>query len=494
MKASKLLPLFMVAVALGFAGALPSSMSQDQQSNLPSASPGQQNPIPGQGPIGPHGQRNLPIKGVKNTFLELGEENPAVLYEPVKPGKKSQIAVLIMHSDRNYLQFSGCGQLAMRGYRVLCATTGGGLGHNGRSTVNGMDRRLLDLSAAVAYLRKYPGVREVVLWGHSGGGTLMSAYQDIAENGLKACQGSEKIIKCDDSLAKLPPADGVMLVDSNWGLAAMTLFSVDPAIVSEDDGQKLNPDLDMFNPANGFRATGSTYSDEFVHKFLSAESKRYSHLIKTAEERLSVIDAGKGHYLDDEPLIMPGASQAFFNNKLYTQDIRLMSHTRKAWPLLHADGSITTQVVYSVRLPENTESFSPWFSDDGAVKTSVRNFLSTYAVRANDDYGYDADSVYGIDWTSSYSDPPGTVQGITVPMLVMGMTGSFEFMAAESIYENTKSADKTLAYVEGAAHTYETCKECEKKPGQFGDTLKTIYDYADNWLSQKGRFMNGREQ
>jgi hypothetical protein len=25
-------------------------------------------------------------------------------------------------------------------------------------------------------------------------------------------------------------------------------------------------------------------------------------------------------------------------------------------------------------------------------------------------------------------------------------------------------------------------------PGQFGDTIKTVYDYADRWLSQKGRF------
>ena len=76
----------------------------------------------------------------------------------------------------------------------------------------------------------------------------MSSYQNIAENGLKACQGPEKILKCSDSLAGLPPADGLMLVDSNWGLAAMMLFSIDPAVVSEENAQALNPELDLYNP------------------------------------------------------------------------------------------------------------------------------------------------------------------------------------------------------------------------------------------------------
>jgi hypothetical protein len=44
--------------------------------------------------------------------------------------------------------------------------------------------------------------------------------------------------------------------------------------------------------------------------------------------------------------------------------------------------------------------------------------------------------------------------------------------------------------VEGATHGYFTAKECEAYPGQFGDTIKTLYDYVDQWLSQKGRFID----
>lgn len=459
---------------------------------------------------------------IKTTFVRVGGTTTGMLYEPATPNEKSQIAVLVMHSDRDYMDFSAGMEMSGCGYRVLCANSlalktrfGGDIG---------IDGLVSHLSLAVAYLRKYPGVRKVVLLGHSGGGALMSAYQNIAENGVNACQGPEKIVKCPDRLAGLPPADGVMLIDSNWGLGAMMLFALDPAVENEGDGQKLDPSLDMYNPANGFNpegtpvnlligspvaakdgktqdskpqasnsanaATGSTYSDEFISKFFSAEGKRNNQLIQTALDRLKAINAGKGNYTDDEPFNVSGGSQSAMNNKLHAQNLRLMSHTRKAWPLLRSDGSIVTQVIHSVRAPQNPKSQTGSLRE-GALMSTVHEFLNTFAVRTTDDYGYDEDSVNGIDWSSSYSNPPGTIKGVSAPLLVMGMTGSFEYLASETIYENAKSADKTLAFVEGADHTYDTCKQCEKYPGQFGDTKKTTYDYVDKWLSQKGRFIDG---
>jgi hypothetical protein len=165
-----------------------------------------------------------------------------------------------------------------------------------------------------------------------------------------------------------------------------------------------------------------------------------------------------------------------------------MSHTVKAWPLLHANGSVTTEIVHSVRLPESNNRSSTPSMNQGAVQTTVRTFLTNYAIRVGDDFGFDEDSMHGVDWTSTYSSPPGNVQSIHVPLLVMGMTGHYEYLASETIYEQAKSADKMLAFVEGANHGYQTCKPCEKSPGQFGDTEDTTYNYIDNWLSKPGRF------
>ena len=435
---------------------------------------------------------------IKTSYIDLGTwavlrldraglniPAPAVLYQPVTPGDKSQIAVLLMDPDRDYLAHSVCIDLSKRGYRVLCANSDVVKTQFSRDIT--MDGIMADVGSGVAYLRQYPGVRKVVLLGHGEGGALMSAYQNVAENGLKACQGPEKIVKCSDDVGHLTPADGVMLIDSDWGPAAMMLFSLDPAVLNEEGGQPLNPAMDMYNSANGFKPAGSSYSDEFTRKFFSTEEKRYNELIKAAQDRMDAIDAGRGHYSDNEPFFVPGAGLADAN--LYAQDLRLMSHTRKAWQLMHADGSITTQVIRSVRLPASQTSPTQSFRN-GALRSTVRGFLKMYSIRTTDSYGYDEDSVHGVEWSSNYSNPPGNVQGITFPLLVMGMTGHWEYLASETIFENAKSADKTLIFVEGASHDLTTCKDCEKHPGQFGDTQKTTYDYIDKWLSQKGRFIN----
>ena len=202
----------------------------------------------------------------KTTFVRLGSGVPGVLYEPDPDiPAKSKIGILVMHTGSDYLTFSAGPELAKRGYRVLCANTS--TSKSGFVADTNVDKMLSEVKLAVAYLRSYPGIEKVVLLGHSGGGGLMANYQNIAENGVSICQGPEKIVKCPDTLAGLPAADGLMLLDSTFGTAAMTLLSVDPAVDKETNGQKLDPGLDMYNPKNGFDPDGSTYDDKFISKF-----------------------------------------------------------------------------------------------------------------------------------------------------------------------------------------------------------------------------------
>ena len=69
-------------------------------------------------------------------------------------------------------------------------------------------------------------------------------------------------------------------------------------------------------------------------------------------------------------------------------------------------------------------------------------------------------------------------------VLVMTM---FNKTVAETIYNMAASEDKTIAFVEGATHKFTPAKHLEKFPGQFGDTMKTLHDFVDEWLSA-GRF------
>lgn len=121
-----------------------------------------------------------------------------------------------MHAETDYLAFVACTELQERGYTVLCAS-------NSCSKINGetdvdFEPMMTSVGAGVSYLREELAdeIDTVVLLGHSGGGALMAAYQNIAENGLSACNGSEKIYPCSDALADLPAADGIMLCDANY--------------------------------------------------------------------------------------------------------------------------------------------------------------------------------------------------------------------------------------------------------------------------------------
>lgn len=426
-----------------------------------------------------------PDPTIKNTFVSLGNGEAGVLYEPVDPGPKAQIAILAEHSALDYFTHSSCTELSKRGYRVFCVNNSN---DKSRDFNDGaLDRVMLETKKAVVWLRKYPGVKKIVLWGHSGGATVMTAYQDTAENGVAACQEAVKIWKCPNSLAGLPPADGVILGDPNWGIANDVLTAIDPSIDMDNGMNIVHPDLDMYNPANGFNAAGSHFSPEFIHRFLAAQGKRNNEMVDLALKKYAEIKAGKGAYSDDEPFIIAGA--LFTQNKLYTSDLSLLNHTQKPWPLIHGDGSITTEIVHSLRVPSNTVNMSHSLYG-AALKTTVTGYLSTYAIRVTDDYGYGAETTEtGVIWRSSRGSNPGNVEGVTVPFLTMGMTGSFEMGSAETIHNHVKSKDNTLVYIEGAQHVYTPCTKCEKTPGQFGDTVKSVYDFADQWLSKPGRFM-----
>ena len=410
------------------------------------------------------------VKIIKTTFIEIARRTPGVLYEPTERHPKQRIAILVMHSDEDYLAFPTGPEMAERGYTALCANV-----MSKEGMMFSLADKMKSVAAAVKYLRSLPSVEKIVLMGHSGGGTLMSAYQAIAENGPAVFQGNEMILPYPGN-ERLPPADGMLLLDANWGNAVMQLFSLDPAVESENSGMMIHAWLDLFDPANGFSPAGSVYPPEFIRRFQTSQSERNNGLIDDALNRYRLIQHGQGNYSDDEPLIIPGAAQGFTNNKLYAQDPRLMSHTRKPHLLLHPDGTRTTEMVRSLRGPENPESFTHSFWA-GARFLSVKTYLNSYAIRTAKEYGYDEDHVWGIDWDSSYSSTPGNMVHVKVPTLVMGMTAGWEFLASETIFQMAGSEDKSIAFVEGATHRFSPAKD------QFGDTGKTLHDYVDEWLA-----------
>ena len=393
-----------------------------------------------------------------------------VLYEPQMLTEKSRIGIVLIHSDEDYSDFPIAAALAERGYRCLAGQV---------SAPNGsLEQKLLDVKRAVEILKQLPYVEKVVLLGHSGGATLMSAYQAAAEKGIALWAGRELLYPLRLS-EEMIPADALMLLDSNFGNGAMTLFSVDPAVIEEGNGQKLDPALDIFNPQNGYDPECPSYSDDFLRQFFAAQRERNNAIIRRAQDRLTLIEQGKGSYVEDEPFLVTGAAQMMVANKLIPQDTRLLSHTKRAYPLLHTDGPDTNEIIRCRRLGRGGKPVTPELHF--CVMSTVRAYLSNRAVLAGLNYGIHADGVTDVLWDDTYTCTPGNVRYISVPLLILGMTGSYEYLAAEEIWNKAVSRDKTIAFIDGAGHNF----HAGGREPEFGHTETLVYDACDRWLSER---------
>src|SRR5438552_16418773 len=213
------------------------------------------------------------------------------LYKP-DSGPTPHVAVLIIHRTSNFMVHLGTTELAKRGFLVL--------GMNPRSDNNEaavhFEDNALDIRAGIEFLRKQPGIRKVVLFGHSGGGPATSFYQAVAENGSTYCRGGNKLIECDSTLDGLPKADGIVLVDAHPGVSINGLRSLNPAVIDEHDPGKIDPTLDPFNPANGYADGGSHYSAAFKTRYFKAQADRMNRLIDAALAERRAMKAGTAPY------------------------------------------------------------------------------------------------------------------------------------------------------------------------------------------------------
>ncbi|KAK7609763.1 hypothetical protein JOL62DRAFT_592910 [Phyllosticta paracitricarpa] len=183
--------------------------------------------------------------------------------------------------------------------------------------------------------------------------------------------------------------------------------------------------LNLFSPANGWTANGANYTASFIKEFQYKVALRMNRLVK-------------------------------------------------------CNGTSTTQAVRSARVPSGVSSIANSFLD-GAVKTTIRGFLGIFALRVDAAaFGYDADSVEGIQWNSSHM----------VPLLTMGMTGHYEYLNAEKVYLNSGNNDTSIVFFEGANHDTSTCIESESSPGEFGNTTVAAFHHVAQWLGKQSRFLS----
>lgn len=211
-----------------------------------------------------------------------GEVTRGTLY---RPPRESGTVFCLMHPRQDLRQHPFIPGLIAAGHAVWAQA--------GRTVGNDLtlvhESALLDVAAGMEWLRE-SGYGKIVLVGHSGGSGLYSFYAEQA--GLEA---GERIARTPGGSptklrdAAMPPPDGLVLVAPHPGQGKLLLASIDPSVAHEGDPLSVVPELDPYDPGNGFGPApeGSFYSAEFVARYRQAQRERVARIDARARDLIA---------------------------------------------------------------------------------------------------------------------------------------------------------------------------------------------------------------
>lgn len=219
--------------------------------------------------------------------------NPRIYgrWEDPDPARR-EVAYVVIHPANNFMGHYLLEPLRGRDRAILALNTR----YLGNDAMLLMERAIQDLGAGVRFLRQQ-GFRKVVLIGNSGGGSLVSFYQQQAEKlTVTATPDGRRIDLHPDDL---PPANAIALLCAHPGRARTLAGMIDPAVLDENDPTRTDPDLDMFDPRNG-----PPYDREWLERYRAAQEARIRRLSQRAVEGIAAFDRDSSAAATDQALLV----------------------------------------------------------------------------------------------------------------------------------------------------------------------------------------------
>jgi pimeloyl-ACP methyl ester carboxylesterase len=300
---------------------------------------------------------------------------------------------------------------------------------------------LYDVAASMAFL-KQSGFDNIILLGNSGGCGLYAFYIQQAgkqpADRIAVTPGGRKT-----NLAELamPQADGLIFVAPHPGQGELLMRCIDPSVTDEADPFSVDPGLDPFDPANGFRSAphSSSYTPEFIARYREAQEQRVRRLDEHARALIASRLAARQRWKDGGTQLDRRLGAWAPIMTIWRTDADLRNFDLSLDPSDRNYGSLWGKDPFT----------SNWGSIGFARICSPESWLSTWS---------------GISSNAVLSK---TVGDIAVPALVVEYAGDQACFptVVRDIYEALGSADKRHVRMRGDHHGRALSEE--ESPGRY---------------------------
>ena len=325
------------------------------------------------------------------------------------PEKKT--AVILTHPRGDFSVHYACPLLAAAGY----ATFGFATRYMNNDTDCLHENCVIDVKAAADEMRRR-GYENVVLLGNSGGGSLMALTQ--AHTGC---------------------GDGWIGIAAHPGEGVFMGHVIDPSVADENDPLSIVPELDIYNPDNGWRPWPQpvTYDRDWLATYRAAQIARIARLDQIAKTSIAEAELHRerlGSLSRDEDL------RSWRDARQRAVHSKYMVIYRTLADPVYLDLSIEADERPMGSLFAFPDPFDANYGRGGLARSmTARGWLSTWSA------------------LSSHAKLADTMPSVKVPTMIVHPTADTEIRVREALEIRDASGASDLTYLEmkGALHYLE---------------------------------------